>query len=47
MKYMEKGWMNRLSQDTINLLNPSNFITQIQTMFGEIDPKQKTIEKFL
>ena len=29
------------------MLVPSIFITQLQTMFGEINPKQETKEKLL
>ena len=47
IEYMEKGWTNRLSADITNLLNPDIFITQLQTMFGEIDPKQKAEGKLL
>ena len=31
--------MNKLLKNTQNLLNPIIFITQLQTMFGEINPK--------
>ena len=44
---MEKGWTNRLFQDIINLLNSTIFITQLEIMFGEINPKQKTKKKLL
>ena len=39
MEYMNKRWTNRLSADIINLLNPNNFITQLQTMFEKINLK--------
>ena len=47
IKLLEKGWVTGVSQDTVNLLIPANFILQLQTVFGEINPKQKTKEKRL
>ena len=44
---MKKEWTNRLLQNIINLLNPTIFITQLQTMFREINPKQKAKKKLL
>ena len=39
IKYIDKGWSTKLLTDTVNLLDSENFITQLQTMFGKIDPK--------
>jgi len=47
MEYLEKGWNKTLHRDTAHLLDPVNFITQLQTMFGEIDPKQEAEGRLL
>ena len=39
MEYIDKGWLTKLLVDTVNLLNLENFITQLQTMFEEINLK--------
>ena len=44
---MAASYCRGLSQDTVNLLTPANFILQLQTMFGEIDPKQEAEGKLL
>ena len=44
---MDKGWSTRLSTNIVNLLDPVNFITQLQTMFEEINLKQKAEGKLL
>ena len=47
MEYMDKGQSIRLLTNTVNLLNPDNFITQLQTIFKEINLKQEAKEKLL
>ena len=44
---MEKEQIKSLFKNIKNLLNPDMFITQLQIIFGKIDPKQKAEGKLL
>ena len=47
IELLKQGQVTGLLQNTINIIIPANFITQLQTMFGKIDPKKEAKGKLL
>ena len=39
LEFLNKKWLIKLSTNTVNLLKPANYITQLQTILEEINLK--------